>query len=221
MADVTSEPTGRPYGGESQEHRSARRRRQLLDAGLDLFGTVGYRATTVRVLCREAKVADRYFYESFANTEDLLVAVYRECVDRLLSAVASAVGELGDDLPLADVARAGLDGLFATAEDERLARVVWLEVLGVSPRVDATYQEAMRTFGRLVIDQLLSRRPAGAAADPGARTERSVIATAVVGGVSQVATDWLLSGYDVPRAELVAAATRFLAGVASVLEPDV
>lgn len=220
MAGVSSETSGRTYGGESQEHRSARRRRQLLDAGLDLFGSIGYRATTVRVLCRQARVADRYFYESFTNTEDLLLAVYQECVDRLLTAVATAVTDLPDDLPLAEVAHAALDALFATAEDERLARVVWLEVLGVGPRVDVTYQRAMRTFGDLVVAQLLTRRPGDAPTAPARRTEQAVVATAVVGGISQVATDWLLSGYDVPRSDLVAAATRFLAGVASVLDPS-
>jgi AcrR family transcriptional regulator len=54
--------SGRSYGGESANDRLARRRRQLLDAGLELFGTTGYRATTVRQLCREARVSDRYFY---------------------------------------------------------------------------------------------------------------------------------------------------------------
>ena len=66
--------SGRTYGGESADDRLTRRRRQLLDAGLELFGTAGYRATTVRQLCREAKVSDRYFYEQFDSTEDLLLA---------------------------------------------------------------------------------------------------------------------------------------------------
>ena len=71
--------SGRTYGGESADDRLTRRRRQLLDAGLELFETAGCRATTVRQLCRAAKVSDRYFYEQFDSTEDLLLVVYDEC----------------------------------------------------------------------------------------------------------------------------------------------
>ena len=69
--------SGRPYAGERPGERVLRRRQQFLDAGLELFGSIGYRATTVRILCKQAKLTDRYFYESFTSTEDLLLEVYR------------------------------------------------------------------------------------------------------------------------------------------------
>ncbi|MBJ7353180.1 MAG: helix-turn-helix transcriptional regulator, partial [Rhodococcus sp.] len=65
---TVSEAAGRAYGGESAADRDDRRRRQLLDAGLRVFGSVGYRAATVRGLCREAKIADRHFYQYFDKT---------------------------------------------------------------------------------------------------------------------------------------------------------
>lgn len=61
-------------------------------------------APTVRQLCREAKGSDRYFYEQFDSTEDLLLAVYDECTRGLEEA------------------------------DPRLARVVWFEVLDLGQR---------------------------------------------------------------------------------------
>lgn len=90
--------SGRTYGGESADDRLTRRRRQLLDAGLELFGTAGYRATTVRQLCREPKVSDRYFYEQFDSTEDLLLAVYDECTRALEEAALAALGDRGDEV---------------------------------------------------------------------------------------------------------------------------
>ena len=143
--------SGRTYGGESATDRLARRRRQLLDAGLELFGTAGYRATTVRQLCREAKVSDRYFYEQFDSTEDLLLAVYDECTARLEEAAldrASATAAARSR----DLARRGLDAFLAVVEsDPRLARVVWFEVLGVSPRVESAYLARMQSFGHLMV----------------------------------------------------------------------
>lgn len=61
-------------------------------AGLELFGTVGYRATTVRMLCKQAGLIDRYFYKNFTDTEDLLAAVYTESVDRIEAEVGEAIG---------------------------------------------------------------------------------------------------------------------------------
>ena len=213
---VSTEQSGRPYGGESLEDRSARRRRQLLDAGFELIGTVGYRATTVRRLCREAHVADRYFYEAFPQTEDLLLAVYDEAVDRLLGSVTGVMTTLPADTPLPEVARAGLEAFLTVAEDRRLARVVWLEVLGVSDRVERHYLDRMRDFGALMLAQLSDRRPD--AAPPG--REETFVAAAAVGGISQVCLEWVLSDYRDPRATVAAATSRFLAGVAGVLAPD-
>ena len=206
--------TGRPYAGESPADRVARRRRQLLDAGFALIGSLGYRATTVRVLCRRAQVADRYFYEEFEHTEDLLVAVYGECLDRLLTTVTAAVTSLPDDAGLGEVARAGLEAFYDLVQDEPLARIVWLEVLGVSPRVDAVYQDGMQRFADLVLAQLSLRRP-DRTPDP---QLDPVLATAAAGGISQVATQWVLSSYAAPRTALVEASTRFLEGTAAALE---
>jgi AcrR family transcriptional regulator len=140
--------TGRTYAGASASDRAEDRRRRLLDAGLQVLGTDGYRAATVRRICREARVADRYFYECFDGTEALLLAVYAECTARLRDAVPPALAAAPGTDPLT-LARAGLDAFLRVVEDDpRLARVVWFEVLGVSPEVEQTSLETMSDFGR-------------------------------------------------------------------------
>lgn len=196
---------GRTYGGERAEDRAARRRRQLLDAGLEVFGTVGYARATVRSICREARVADRYFYEEFAHTEDLLIAVYHECLDRLRDTVLTAVAGLQGDVRL--LAHDGLDAFFACIEaDRRLARVVWVEVVGVSARVEATYLEGLRSFGELLVTLLEGRgllRALGA-------EDRAVVLLAVVGGISQVVLNWVNHDFTPPRPRLVRPLVGFL-----------
>ncbi|GAB2908117.1 TetR family transcriptional regulator [Rhodococcus aerolatus] len=200
---------GRSYGGEAPDDRVARRRRQLLDAGLEVVGTVGYRAATVRGICRAARVTDRYFYESFPTTEDLLLAVYAECLERLRAGVSAGLAAAGPGADVPTAARAGVAGFFAEVADPRLARVVWLEVLGVSPRVDAAYAAAQREFAALMTGVLRAAAPAG---DLGV-VDEELLGLAAVGGINQVATVWLLEGYRRPPEHVVDAATQFLVGV--------
>src|ERR1700710_181396 len=68
---------GRAYGGLALEDRVAARRARFIEAGIELFGTQGFRAATVRGICAAAGLTDRYFYESFASLEALLAEVYR------------------------------------------------------------------------------------------------------------------------------------------------
>ncbi len=196
----------RSYGGISADERTARRRRQLLDAGLEIFGSTGYRAATVRQVCRVAKVADRYFYDQFRTMEDLLVAVYQECVDRLEDSIAVPIQTAGS---VAEMARlGGLESFLAAVQDDpRLARVVWFEVLGVSPEVETTYLSRMARFGEL----LITAAPAPFAVVP---ELRPLVADAVIGGISHVVMTWLASGFAAPRADVVTALELFLTSVA-------
>src|SRR3954447_8802688 len=96
MATRTRAPS-RSYGGVSADDRVAARRAKLLDAGLELFGTRGYRATGVKDICRAAGVTARYFYESFTNTAELFLAVFDRLTDELFAEVATAAAAAGDD----------------------------------------------------------------------------------------------------------------------------
>lgn len=213
---VPSEPpadTGRIYGGESLAERRARRRQQFLDAGLDVFGTTGYRTATVRQLCRQAELTDRYFYESFDGIEDLLMAVYTwqfSLIQRDVRAVLEAQAAPTD--PLA-AAHAALDALYARAEDPRVARVCWLEVLGVSPRVDQMYNATFEGFSALTIAFARRVRPDWQL-EP---EETRMLGMAVVGAVSQTVTYWVMGGHKEQRTSLVAATARVFQGVLSTL----
>ena len=80
--------------GQEPEDRRAARRTQLIEAGLQIMGTEGAAAATMRATCREAALTERYFYESFANRDELLVAVLDEVVlgarDTILDALEAA-----------------------------------------------------------------------------------------------------------------------------------
>src|ERR1700734_2249675 len=81
----------RPYRGVSAQERIAERRRQLLDAGLELFGTRGISAVGVGDVCAEAGLTKRYFYESFQSIDALAEAVFEEIRANLIARVAPAI----------------------------------------------------------------------------------------------------------------------------------
>ncbi len=90
MSADRQEPEGRRYGGRDAGERRAERREQLLAAALELFGTRGFHAVTIRQLCAEARLAPRYFYEQFGDREELLRTVYATGMAAVFGAVLAA-----------------------------------------------------------------------------------------------------------------------------------
>jgi AcrR family transcriptional regulator len=120
------DPTGsvvRPYRGVSALDRIALRRRQLLDAGLELFGTRGISAVGVGDVCSEAGLTKRYFYESFQSIDELAEAVFEEVRANLMVRVAPALAAGGpSDIRLAVDAY-----VRAVTEDPRVLRLLAFE----------------------------------------------------------------------------------------------
>ncbi len=122
----------RSYGGRSAEERRAERRERLLAAGLELFGTRGYAATSIERLCATASVSTRNFYEEFSGREELLTALHTAINERAAQALADAyAGAAEADLPTR-VERAVRAFVTVTASDPRWARIAFVEVIGVS-----------------------------------------------------------------------------------------
>jgi AcrR family transcriptional regulator len=209
VSEPPTSPSGRVYGGEQLAERTARRRQQFMDAGLQIFGTTGYRSATVRLLCKQADLTDRYFYESFDNTEDLLIAVYQQQFDKLQQAVMTQLLLAAPDSDVMTTVRAGLDALYDMAAQPCVARVCWLEVLGVSPRVDAAYTRTFDGFADLVVGFARQRFPQWQIDDDEAR----MLGLALIGAVSQTVTHWVLGHYREPKQTLLKAAARVFEGV--------
>lgn len=205
-----ADQAGRTYGGRTAEERQALQRRSFLDAGLRLFGTLGYRATTVRALCKEAGLTDRYFYRNFDDMQACLLAVYAEAVRGIETRVVEALATEPDDAHAAIVA--GLTAFFESFEDPRVARVAFLEVLGVSPEVDTAYARCIQRFVDLFVAFVHTR--GGTSVDA---TQLQYVAVGLVGAVIQSSMYWLLSGYKANRADVVAANARILSATISAM----
>lgn len=206
---TSSEATGRTYRGAGADERREERRTRLLDAAAEVFGSTGYRTATVEKICTEAGLTKRYFYESFANSEELLVATYLRATEAMRASILAATDS--DSTSAEDVLRAALTGLFTTiAAQPRAARIAFVEILGVSSAVDSLYRRTTASFADTLLELAESAGSARGLAGPDRRT----LAMGLVGAVLTIAQQWLLSPEPEPLESPIAAAHTILAAVA-------
>ncbi len=128
----------RRYGGQSADERDRERLSRLRAAVMDLFGTEGYAAVSVERLCSEAKVSTRHYYQLFSNKEDALLDIYSEITSASIADVQLALEKTeGMDITsrLRSAVQAYLDPML---DDPRKGRIAFVEVVGVSQRVEDT-----------------------------------------------------------------------------------
>ncbi|MBW8756942.1 MAG: TetR/AcrR family transcriptional regulator [Burkholderiales bacterium] len=219
-ASAAHPASARPYGGLAMEERVAARRARFIEAGIELFGTQGFRGATVRGICAAAGLTDRYFYESFASLEALLADVYRSVRDafakRLTEESFGAADWHGDDAAVERQVAAAYEIWFDTVRDPRFARILLVEVLGVSPEMDALYEASARAMAELTITPLAATRPAIKLS----KQRRELLGRALVGVGLQVAKMWMTGGYKLPRRDVVRTCVLVATGTLAALRAE-
>jgi len=186
------------WGGTTLAARRASRRDQLLDVAFDLLGTHGGAAVTVRSVCRLARLTDRYFYESFADRDELLVAVYDRVADEARDVLTAATATPGGPTQVARAAVEAFVGLLA--DDPRKGRVLLIAPL-TEPRLGVRGAETMPAFTKLIRGQL----------GPKASTlEARLTATALIGALTNLFSRWLDGSLRVSRRRLTDYCVRML-----------
>ena len=107
----------RRYGGKSAEQRRAERRAQLVDAALEIWQEQGWAAVTMRGVCAQAGLTDRYFYESFTDRDALLGTVWDQMRDETLEMLVGAIAAVSDQGAI-DQLHAALDAVVHHIADE-------------------------------------------------------------------------------------------------------
>jgi AcrR family transcriptional regulator len=187
--------SARPYGGVDAADRLATRRAKLLAAGLDLLGADRDDAAdlTVRGICRQAGVAARYFYESFADKDEFVGAVFDWVIADLAATTQAAVAAA----PREEQTRAGMANIVRTiGGDARVGRLLFSAQLAnavlVRKRVESGALFAMLS-GRHVEDAL----------QVPANNRIKAAAHFVVGGVGQTISAWLAGAVRLDPDQLI------------------
>lgn len=188
---TTEQGSGRRYRGVSEQDRKEERRLKFIQAATELFGTKGYHGSTVRSICQAAGITERYFYESFANSEDLFCATYEYLINELRMELLAATQNV-EGGPEA-VARRVLTAFYGFMKARPLAaRITFIEVLGVSPRVDELYRSTTEGFARLL---LMVAKALYARQTPDEDYSEEWLATGVVGAVIVITHRWVLEDF--------------------------
>ncbi|MFJ6096387.1 TetR/AcrR family transcriptional regulator [Williamsia muralis] len=171
------------WAGVPLTDRRAERRTLLVDAGFALFGSGGEAALSVRSVCRECELNTRYFYESFADTDELLGAVYDRVAAALATTVEQAMTDAGDSVP--DRTRAGIRAVLGfSSEDPRRGRVLFTDARA-NPVLAARRAVAQDVLRELVLTESGQVFPDS---DPVATRVGAAMYT---GAMAELAQDWL------------------------------
>lgn len=184
-----NQASSRTYGGRTREERDADRRARMRASALALFGAEGYAAVPIERLCSHAKVSTRHFYQLYESKEDVLLDVYEQISAAAVAAVAESI-EATAGAPIADRLRAGVRAYLAPIlEQPLLARIAFVEIVGVSPRM-----EQRRLALRASVVALLEQE-GRAAVERGEIEDRDFhfVGTAFSGAVNTVVLDWAIS----------------------------
>jgi AcrR family transcriptional regulator len=204
----------RRYRGATPAERRAARREQLMEAGLELFGTQGYANSSVRAVSEAASLNTRYFYESFAGREELLLSVYQRILVEILTQATEAVTQAGT---IDDKGRAGIRVAWTIlTEDRRKARIVALEVVGVSDELEKLRRQSRQALAKLTADQAMSVM----GDDVRLVLDPALVARALIGGAVELLLAWIHGDLDHSVDEVVEHLTRlFTAAAYASVEP--
>jgi AcrR family transcriptional regulator len=159
------------WSGVPLESRLAVRRDNLIAAGVQLLGVDDGPGLTVRAVCREAELTERYFYESFSDRDEFVRAVYDDVCARAMTTLLSA-----------KTAREAVEQFVALMVDDPVRGRVLLLAPTVEPVLTRSGAEWMPRFIELV-QRKLSR-----ISDP---VLQKLVATSLMGALTGLFTAYL------------------------------
>ncbi len=161
-----------------------------MEAGLGLFALRGYHETSVEDVVATARTSKSAFYEFFESKEDCFLQLLEQEGGEIIHQVTAAAAQGRDHR---DRIRRGIRA-FVHACDSRapVARVLLVESVGLSPRIEEVRHHLQGRFVHIVEEEARRARPDDtfyAAFDP------VVFGRALVGGVNEAA-EYLLTRHD-------------------------
>jgi len=196
---LASKSKERQFKGLSMAERQQARREKLIEAGIEAYGRHGFFSVTVKDICNEAKLTERYFYESFKKSEHLFQTIFLKLIDQLQQNVMQAMMQASSDPK--KMIEAGLTALLTTLRDNPgMARIIYIDAMLVQElHNQTTIHETMGRFDRMIQAFVMLMMPNLN------RSEReiSLVSTGLNGYVTQIAIRWVMSGFKQPLEEIL------------------
>ena len=143
----------RRYGGVLPEERQRLRRAKLIEGAIEVFGTKGFHAATVREVCVAAHLTERYFYESFKTLPQLFLATYAELREQLMGLTLAALKK-AEPTPLGMLEPGIRVFLEFIRDDPRRGRIMLVDSLAVNDEVAAMSGATARDYSAMMRQHL-------------------------------------------------------------------
>ena len=185
----------RTYAGATPDERRAKRQAALLESALDLVAAGGVAMLTVRGVSSAARLNDRYFYESFRSTDELLLALFDDQVTQASTVMLTAIAESPPD-PVVRARAAIGSGLRWIADDPR--RGPLLIESQATEALRARRRDLIKSLAQIMADQGRALLAGQQALDP----DIDLAALTLVAGGFDLVTGWLRGELEVTRMHL-------------------
>lgn len=187
----------RMYAGASAQQRKEQRRERLLDAAFEVFGRQGYKQTTLRLICAQARMTDRYFYDHFESLDDIFLQVRQRLTVEVVEKIMQVLVKPQTDPVL--VIRHALAAFFEYVKaDPRRARVLLLDAMSFGLSSTEVAETRLKWYAGLIEGRLKARYP-----NLPPHLDFTLVASGFLGQVTYVATVWTLQKFDTPIEQLV------------------
>ncbi|MFT3858408.1 MAG: TetR/AcrR family transcriptional regulator [Aquabacterium sp.] len=187
----------RPYGGVSAAERQAQRRERLIEAAYDVFGRDGHRNTTMRLICAQARLTERYFYEHFSNVDEVFLAVHKRLSAEVSAEIMTRVMAAGDD-PVAQT-RAGLTAFFEFIKaDPRRAQILLLDAVATGLTNPRNLNAKVSQYAEFLKSRFKKRYP-----NLNVPLDVELVVGGFVGMIIHTASVWAERQFDTPLEVLV------------------
>jgi AcrR family transcriptional regulator len=201
----------RPYRGISADERRASRRARLLDAALEEVGERGMAGTTMTAVCARAGLTERYFYESFADRDEMLRAVLDACLLEMDEAMFRALGAAPADL--LERTRAAAGAMIGVLTDDPRKAALYAEAAG-SEALKERRSEAISVHAAILAGQIRELRNVF---EPAHAETLRLATTVIIAGVAEAILSWLDGSLEMPREVFVEECARLAVAAADAV----
>lgn len=189
----------RPFKGLAFSERKQARREKFIEAGIKAYGTQGFFSVTVKDVCREAQLTERYFYESFKKSEALFQAVFLKLTNELQHNVMQAIMQISTQPK--EIIESGLNALLSTLQNNpQMARIIYIDAVLVQElHQHATIHETMSHFDHIIHSLVKKIMPDSNHSE----SEISLISTGLNGYVTQIAIRWVMNDFKQSKEDIL------------------
>lgn len=180
------------------EERQRQRRVKLIEGAIEVFGTKGFHAATVREVCVAAHLTERYFYESFKTLPQLFIAVYGHLREELMARTLASMAQ-AEPTPLGLLEPAIRVFLEFIRDDPRRGRIMLVDSLGIDSEVAAFSGATARDYSDMLKLHLGRMVPGDTLPD----VSLDLLAEGMIGMNVLLAARWMQDGFAEPIDKVV------------------